>query len=99
MSFVSGNFLREVVDLLGESQKNVSLVILDVCRPDDIDVSEIYSRIKSLYGNVEFIVTSGLSVPNDLETFLRTESIGFLKKPFTVNYLMNKVESLLCRPT
>jgi DNA-binding NtrC family response regulator len=88
----------QALDLLGESQKNVSLVILDVCRPNDINVSEIYSRIKSLCGNVEFIVTSGLSVPYDLETFLRTESISFLKKPFTVNYLMNKVESLLCRP-
>ncbi len=71
-------------------------MILDVCRPDDINVKDIYDHIKSLCGNVKFIVTSGFSVPHDLEAFLCSESVSFLKKPFTVNYLMNKVESLLC---
>jgi len=85
----------QALELLGESRDDLSLVILDVYRPDDINVKEIYGRIKSLCGNVKFIVTSGFSVPHDLELFLSAEAISFIKKPFTVNYLMNKVESLL----
>ncbi len=85
----------QALDLLEGSREELSLVILDVYRPDDINVKEIYARIKSLCGDVKFIVTSGLSVEHDLKEFLQTESINFLNKPFTVNYLMNKVESLL----
>jgi len=53
-------------------------------------------NVLDLNGLIVYQKISGLSVHDDLEAFLRTESISFLKKPFTVNYLMNKVESLMC---
>ncbi|MDA8125242.1 MAG: response regulator [Deltaproteobacteria bacterium] len=86
----------QALELLAESREAIRLVVLDIYRPDDLNVKELYERIKALCGDVKFIVTSGLSVPPELESFLHAESISFLKKPFTVNYLMNKVESLLC---
>ncbi len=85
----------EAFDLLSKSGEEVTLAILDIFRPDDSGLEEIYSRIRSLYPNVKILVTSGFSVNRELDRFIKKDSVNFLKKPFTASYLLYKVKSML----
>jgi len=85
----------QALGLLANNGADISLVILDICRPNDLGLEEIYCRLRALYPNVKILVMSGYSVSMELDRFLKKDAVNFIKKPFTDSYLMCKIKSLL----
>ena len=78
------------------SEHNVDLVIADVMMPR-IDGFEMVRRMRMRGANTQFIFLSALDSAEDVVEGFRSGGHDYLRKPFDMNELLVRVESLLSR--
>lgn len=83
--------------LLDENRDNCSLVILDVMMPD-MDGFHVLQKIRET-NNVPVLMLTAKSDENDKVSGLRLGADDYLTKPFSINELMARVNSLIRRYT
>lgn len=88
---------REGLRLIRENKENCSLVILDVMMPD-LDGFQVLCRIREI-SNVPVLMLTAKSNEEDKVSGLRLGADDYLTKPFSINELMARVNSLIRRFT
>ncbi|MDU4935464.1 MAG: response regulator transcription factor [Peptostreptococcaceae bacterium] len=83
--------------VLGENKDNLSLIILDVMLPD-LDGFSILKRVREI-SNVPVLMLTAKNSEEDKITGLRTGADDYLTKPFSINELTARVDSLIRRFT
>ena len=78
------------------SEHDVDLVIADVMMPH-VDGFEMVRRMREKGANTQFIFLSALDSAEDVVEGFRAGGHDYLRKPFDMNELMVRVESLLSR--
>ena len=78
------------------SEHDVDLVIADVMMPN-VDGFEMVRRMREKGANTQFIFLSALDSAEDVVEGFRSGGHDYLRKPFDMNELMVRVESLLSR--
>ncbi len=87
----------EGLRLANENKSNCSLVILDVMMPD-IDGFQVLRKIREI-SNVPVLMLTAKSDEEDKVSGLRLGADDYLTKPFSLNELMARVNSLIRRFT
>lgn len=85
------------VRLVDENKDSCSLVILDVMLPD-IDGFQVLQKIRET-NNVPVLMLTAKSSEDDKVSGLRLGADDYLTKPFSINELMARVNSLIRRYT
>lgn len=83
--------------VLGENKDNLSLIILDVMLPD-LDGFSILKRVREV-SNVPVLMLTAKNSEEDKIIGLRTGADDYLTKPFSINELTARVDSLIRRFT
>ncbi|UDN57048.1 response regulator transcription factor [Clostridioides sp. ES-S-0010-02] len=87
----------EGLRLTDENKNSCSLVILDVMMPD-IDGFQVLKKIRET-SNVPVLMLTAKSDENDKVSGLRLGADDYLTKPFCINELMARINSLIRRYT
>ena len=87
----------EGVRLIDENKDSYSLIILDVMLPD-IDGFQILQKIRDT-SNIPVLMLTAKSSEEDKVFGLRLGADDYLTKPFGINYLLARVNSLIRRYT
>lgn len=83
--------------VLGENKNSLSLIILDVMLPD-LDGFSILKRVREI-SNVPVLMLTAKNSEEDKIIGLRTGADDYLTKPFSINELTARVDSLIRRFT
>ncbi|MBN8049156.1 MAG: response regulator transcription factor [Paraclostridium dentum] len=87
----------EGLKVLGENKDNLSLIILDVMLPD-LNGFSILKKIREV-SNVPVLMLTAKNSEEDKIIGLRTGADDYLTKPFSINELTARVDSLIRRFT
>lgn len=87
----------EGLRLTGEYRTSLSLVILDIMMPD-LDGFQVLQKIREV-SNVPVLMLTAKSDEEDKVSGLRLGADDYLTKPFSINELMARVNSLIRRYT
>lgn len=87
----------EGLRLADENKDSCSLIILDIMLPD-IDGFQILKRIRDI-SNIPVLMLTAKSSEEDKVSGLRLGADDYLTKPFSINELMARVNSLIRRYT
>lgn len=87
----------EGLRLVDENKDSCSLIILDIMLPD-IDGFQILKRIRDI-SNIPVLMLTAKSSEEDKVSGLRLGADDYLTKPFSINELMARVNSLIRRYT
>lgn len=87
----------EGLRLVNENKNSCSLVILDVMMPD-IDGFEVLKKIRET-SNIPVLMLTAKNDEDDKVSGLRLGADDYLTKPFSINELMARVNSLIRRYT
>ncbi|WP_053832860.1 response regulator transcription factor [Paraclostridium bifermentans] len=87
----------EGLKVLGENNDNLSLIILDVMLPD-LDGFSILKKVREI-SNVPVLMLTAKNSEEDKIIGLRTGADDYLTKPFSINELTARVDSLIRRFT
>ncbi len=83
----------ECVDIYSKMNKDISCVILDINMPN-MSGREAFIRMKEFNPNVKVIVSTGHPEKYKVD-MARLGASGFLKKPYEVDELVQKVRTIL----
>lgn len=97
MSAIVAHGGMEGLHLIDESNGSCSLVILDVMMPD-LDGFQVLQKIRET-NNVPVLMLTAKSDERDKVSGLRLGADDYLTKPFSINELMARVNSLIRRYT
>ena len=87
----------EGLHILGENKNTCSLIILDIMMPD-LDGFQVLQQIRQT-SNVPVLMLTAKSDEEDKVSGLRMGADDYLTKPFSINELMARVNSLIRRYT
>ncbi|MCC0662331.1 MULTISPECIES: response regulator transcription factor [unclassified Clostridioides] len=87
----------EGLDLVDKNRHTLSLVILDIMMPD-IDGFQVLKKIRET-SNIPVLMLTAKSDEDDKISGLRLGADDYLTKPFSINELMARVNSLIRRYT
>lgn len=73
------------------------LVIMDMIMPN-IGGKELFEKITSMTEDVRFIISSGFSLPSDMEAILSSSHARVLYKPYSMKDLLREIEALSSQP-
>jgi len=82
----------EAIALYIERQADIQLIILDMMMPS-MDGAVLIARLKQINPKIKIIAMSGL--PTNREAALTAGADTFLSKPYTLNYLLQNVYTLI----
>lgn len=85
------------MDLVDKNRHTLSLVILDIMMPD-IDGFQVLKKIRET-SNIPVLMLTAKSDEDDKISGLRLGADDYLTKPFSINELMARVNSLIRRYT
>ncbi len=94
--YTAGNG-RDGVDVYQRFKSEIDLVILDMVMPV-MDGRAAFDEIKKIDSEQKIFIISGYSQREDLEDMLQKGAIGFLRKPFQVKEIVNKIREILELP-
>ena len=97
LSAIAANGGMEGLRLAEEYKTSLSLVILDVMMPD-LDGFQVLQKIREV-SNVPVLMLTAKSDEEDKVSGLRLGADDYLTKPFSINELMARVNSLVRRYT
>lgn len=97
LSAIAANGGMEGLRLAKEYKASLSLVILDVMMPD-LDGFQVLQKIREV-SNVPVLMLTAKSDEEDKVSGLRLGADDYLTKPFSINELMARVNSLVRRYT
>lgn len=89
---------QEGIDLYKQHADNIDLIILDMKMPG-MDGEETFRRLKSLNPEAKVILATGYSESDDLSTFVEQNTVEFLRKPFALSALAEKIQTVLLYDT
>ena len=89
---------QEGIDLYKQRAANIDLIILDMKMPG-MDGEETFRRLKSLNPEAKVILATGYSESDDLSTFVEQNTVEFLRKPFALSALAEKIQTVLLYDT
>jgi len=84
----------EALEFYSNHTNEIDLVLLDMIMPG-MSGSETFAGLKKLNNNVRIILCSGYCEDDEAATLLSSGCNGFIQKPFSVEELSRKVESVL----
>ncbi len=88
----------EALEILANKKEEISLAILNISLPD-MNLEEIFSRLRQLYPEVRILIMTSYSVSEDQRKMFTRGPVDFIKKPFTAESLGEKIHSLLGQDT
>ncbi len=91
--FTAGNG-EEGVEIYKKHKDEIDLVILDMIMPV-MDGRTAFNYIHKIDPTQKVFIISGYSQREDLEDILEKGAIGYLRKPFQVNEIVNKIKEIL----
>ncbi len=91
--FTAGNG-RDGVDIYQRYRKDIDLIIMDMVMPI-MDGRAAFNEIRKINPKQKIFIISGYSQREDLEDMLDNGAVGFLRKPFQVKEIVEKVSEIL----
>jgi CheY-like chemotaxis protein len=88
----------EALTLFAEQRERIDLVILDMIIPD-MDGAQIFHRLKRLAPDLKVLLASGYSLKGKAAALLENGCSGFIQKPFNLQALSQKLETILGAPS
>lgn len=93
------NFLKaknsdEALKLFSEHQNKIDLVILDLVMPG-LSGYEVYEKMKAKRPDLKIIIATGFSPKTDLEDAISKGEALLLRKPYTLDALLNTIQKAL----
>lgn len=87
---------KTAVDIFRENRERICLVILDLAMPE-MDGEATFELLKEIQPEVKVLISSGVSIPEEIGDQLKYGCNGFIHKPFNLNNLSLKVEEIISR--
>jgi PAS domain S-box-containing protein len=88
---------REAIERFRENPNAVSLVILDMIMPE-MGGGEVFDQLKRIDPQVKVLLASGYSMQGQAREIMNRGCIGFIQKPFTLQDLSLRLQSILSSP-
>ncbi len=85
---------REAIDIFSAKKDQIDLVILDMIMPG-MNGNEVFAGLKEIDPDIRVILSSGYSLDNRGEKFLKNGFRGILQKPFSMENLSAKIKEVL----
>jgi PAS domain S-box-containing protein len=85
---------EEAIEYFRNNHEYIELIILDMSMPG-MSGLEAYESFKEINPDVKVLIISGLPCDERISKGLKTGARDFLKKPFTANMLLNKINEIL----
>lgn len=87
---------KDAVKICKTFDGEIDLAILDAKLPD-MNVDEVYEKVKGARPNLKVLVCSGYLLDEQIEEILKAGAKGFIKKPFSLVELSEKLDIMLKR--
>jgi two-component system cell cycle sensor histidine kinase/response regulator CckA len=84
----------EAVDIYRSNLGRIDLVILDMIMPG-MSGSQTFDKIREIHPEARVLLSSGYSIEGQAKEIINRGCCGFIQKPFTMNDLSAKLQSLL----
>jgi len=86
--------LQQAVEVL--KKEPINIILCDVTLPDGKG-TDFYYKIVQTYPHLKdrFILMTGYSLDDSLETFLNDNRISFIQKPFQLDLIRSKIMEIL----
>ncbi|MBT8370070.1 MAG: response regulator, partial [Deltaproteobacteria bacterium] len=85
---------REAIDIFSAKKDQIDLVILDMIMPG-MNGNEVFAGLKEIDPDIRVILSSGYSLDNHGEKFLKNGFRAILQKPFSMENLSVKIKEVL----
>lgn len=85
---------REGLEIYSRSKARIDLVILDMVMPD-MSGSDVFDRLREQNPQATILLSSGYSIEGRATEILNRGCDGFIQKPFGVEELSEKIDSIL----
>jgi signal transduction histidine kinase len=79
---------RKAVDLATQDPKKYDVILLDMSMPDLTGI-ETYDLLRKVIPETPVVFYSGLNPSPGLRTLLKTGAVRFIRKPFTINQIVD----------
>ncbi|NDY71367.1 hybrid sensor histidine kinase/response regulator [Desulfobacter hydrogenophilus] len=86
----------ECLDLVTKHPDKIALVILDLIMPI-MDGKETFDRIRKLNPDIKILISSGVSMDEEIKMMLRDGCHDFLQKPFSMDKFSKVIRRILDR--
>ena len=87
---------KEAVEYFKKFKDEIDLVILDIVMPD-LSGEEVFDLIKTIRPEIKILLTSGYTFNNRAKTLIGRGCSGFIKKPYSIEELSEKINRILTR--
>ena len=87
---------KEAVEYFNKFKDEIDLVILDIVMPD-LSGEEVFDLIKRIRPEIKILLTSGYTFNNRAKTLIERGCSGFIKKPYSIEELSDKLNRILSR--
>lgn len=87
---------EEAVDLYETNRGSIEVVLLDMVMPD-AGGGRTFDRLRKINPEVKVLLSSGYHVEREVEKLLERGCAGFIKKPFEIAQLSQKIGELLAK--
>ncbi len=91
--FTAGNG-RDGIDIYQRYKSDIDLIIMDMVMPV-MDGRAAFNEIRKINPDQKIFIISGYTQREDLEDILDNGAVGFLRKPFQVKEIVEKVQEIL----
>jgi two-component system cell cycle sensor histidine kinase/response regulator CckA len=85
---------REAIERFRENPEGFSLVILDMIMPE-MGGGEVFDQLKRIHPRVKVLLASGYSMQGQAREIMNRGCSGFIQKPFTLQDLSMRLQSIL----
>jgi len=85
---------KEALSVYAGQPGGFDMVILDMIMPV-MGGSQTFEQLKQINAHVKVLLSSGYSINEEVKNLLSLGCKGFIQKPFTVQELSQKVDSIL----
>jgi CheY-like chemotaxis protein/signal transduction histidine kinase len=91
--FTAGNG-QDGVDIYQRNKKDIDLIVMDMVMPV-MDGRAAFNEIRKIDPQQKIFIISGYSQREDLQDMLDNGAVGFLRKPFQVKEIVEKINEIL----
>jgi PAS domain S-box-containing protein len=85
---------RDGIDIYQRYKNEIDLIIMDMVMPV-MDGRAAFNEIRKINPDQKIFIISGYTQREDLEDILENGAVGFLRKPFQVKEIVEKVQEIL----
>ena len=85
---------EQAIDYYRKHHKEIELVIIDIVLPK-INGYDCFLELKKINPHIKAIVSSGQATNDEVEKMILEGALGFIQKPFEINYLSKMINEAL----